>query len=64
MSEGLDELWRKIGLGTAEKQEKIDGAVLAGESHDFAFVPRLLSLTDGPIWPSSVLRASEFGSGP
>jgi hypothetical protein len=42
--QSLEELWRRIDLGTAEEQEKIDGAVLAGESHDSAFVPRLLSL--------------------
>ena len=44
MSKRLDDLWRKIDLGVAEEQEKIDGAVLAGESHDSVFVPRLLSL--------------------
>lgn len=40
----LSELWRRIGLGIAEEQEKIEVASLSGKSKDSRYIPRLLQL--------------------
>jgi hypothetical protein len=40
----LEELWRRIDLGVAVEQEKIEAAVLAGKSEDLRHVARLLRL--------------------
>jgi hypothetical protein len=46
--ETLEEQWRKIALGLASDQEKIDAAVLTGQRGDRKYVPRLLLLLGDP----------------
>ncbi|MDP9121309.1 MAG: hypothetical protein M3O15_08065 [Acidobacteriota bacterium] len=42
----LDDLWRRIDMGLAGEQERIDAAFSSGTSDDTAYVPKLLGLLE------------------
>lgn len=42
--DALNELWKKVTLGVAREQERIDAAFLSGENKDNGSIPRLLRL--------------------